>query len=73
VYTNAAVQLGKLLDSPTFNAWSTAMAVMLVIIWLINMLLTIKSVTKGSILGLNNRWRGRYYDNDDVTEMSRAK
>ncbi|KAK4234642.1 putative malic acid transport protein [Achaetomium macrosporum] len=64
VYTNAAVQLGKLLDAAAFKVWSTALAVMLVVIWLLNMALTIKGVVTGSLLGLEHGWRSRIVDND---------
>ncbi|KAK3306343.1 voltage-dependent anion channel [Chaetomium strumarium] len=57
VYTNAAVQLGKLLDSAAFKVWSTALAVMLVAIWLLNMVLTIRGVVTGSLFGLEHGWR----------------
>ncbi|TEA14049.1 Sulfite efflux pump SSU1 [Colletotrichum sidae] len=42
VYTNAAIQLGKLLDSRAFRVWSTCLAIMLVVIWLVNVALTLK-------------------------------
>ena len=50
VYTNAAVQLGKLLDSPAFRVWSTVLAIMLVIIWLACAAFTLKGVFLGTLL-----------------------
>jgi tellurite resistance protein TehA-like permease len=67
VYTNAAVELGKLLDAPAFNAWSTVLAVTLVIIWFVNILLTVRGVVRGKILGLSHGLSGRYYD-DEVAQ-----
>ncbi|KAB5540457.1 voltage-dependent anion channel [Coniochaeta sp. 2T2.1] len=57
VYTNAAVQLGKILDSEAFKVWSTALTVILVIVWLWNMLFTIKGIVNGSLLGLDRGWK----------------
>ncbi|KAL0934816.1 malic acid transport [Colletotrichum truncatum] len=42
VYTNAAVQLGKILDSRAFKVWSTCLALVLVIIWIFNVTMTIR-------------------------------
>ncbi|KAF6818798.1 malic acid transport [Colletotrichum plurivorum] len=42
VYTNAAIQLGKLLDSRAFKVWSTCLAAMLVVIWLVNVFMTLR-------------------------------
>ncbi|KAB5578308.1 malic acid transporter [Coniochaeta sp. 2T2.1] len=57
VYTNAVVQLGKLMDSTAFKVWSTALAIMLVIIWLWNMLMSLRGVIQGSLLGLDHGWK----------------
>jgi len=55
VYTNAAVQLGVLLDSSAFKVWSTVLLVALVIIWLANSILTAKGVLSGKLLGLTHQ------------------
>lgn len=57
VYTNAAVELGKLLGSPAFKVWSTALAIMLVIAWLWNVLMTARGIINGSIFGLDHGWK----------------
>ncbi|KAI9880621.1 MAG: hypothetical protein M1830_001972 [Pleopsidium flavum] len=54
VYTNAAVQLGKLMDSAAFKVWSTVLTVLLVIIWVVNATLTAKGALSGKLLGLNS-------------------
>lgn len=54
VYTNAAVQLGKLMDSAAFKVWSTVLTILLVIIWLSNAALTAKGALSGKLLGLNS-------------------
>jgi hypothetical protein len=51
VYTNAAVQLGKLLDSAAFKVWSTVLAVLLVVVWLWNVFQTIWGLYDGSLIG----------------------
>lgn len=61
VYANAAVQLGKIMDSTAFKVWSTALTLMLVIIWLVNHLFTIKGLITGRILGLEHGWRAHRY------------
>lgn len=71
MYTNAAVQLGKLLDSAAFKVWSTALAIILVIIWLLNMFMTIKGVISGSLLGMDKGWKVKVCDKPDA-EQGRA-
>jgi tellurite resistance protein TehA-like permease len=50
VYTNAAVQLGKILDSPAFKVWSTVLAVLLVIIWLACIVFTIRGLIRRQLV-----------------------
>ncbi|KAL6229813.1 hypothetical protein BDW75DRAFT_249257 [Aspergillus navahoensis] len=57
VYANGAVQLGKLMDSPAFDVWSTALLLMLAILWAVMSLFTIKGIATGKILGLDRGWR----------------
>ncbi|KAL4806053.1 voltage-dependent anion channel [Aspergillus unguis] len=57
VYTNAAVQLGTLMDSPAFYVWSTALLLMLLILWIINSIFTIKGIITGTIFSLEKGWR----------------
>ncbi|GES63281.1 malic acid transport protein [Aspergillus terreus] len=52
VYTNAAVELGKLMDSPAFKVWSTALLLMLLMIWVVNHIFTIKGLVTGDLLGV---------------------
>lgn len=54
MYTNAAVQLGKIMDSAAFKVVSTILTIMLVIIWLVNSALTLKGAFTGKLLGLNS-------------------
>ena len=63
MYTNAAVELGRLLDSEAFKVWSTVLALLLVIIWLVNTIFTIQGVITGKLLGLNRGWRRVVYEN----------
>ena len=51
------MELGTLLNSEAFQVWSTALTIMLVIIWLVNMLLTLKGAVTGKLLGLSHGWR----------------
>jgi sodium-dependent phosphate transporter len=57
VYTNGAVQLGKLMDSPAFDVWSTALLLMLVVLAVVVNLFTIKGIVTGKVFGLERGWR----------------
>ncbi|KAH7118491.1 voltage-dependent anion channel [Dactylonectria macrodidyma] len=59
VYTNAAVELGKLLDAHVFRVWSTILAVTLVVFWLTLTALTLKGILQGHLLGLDHGWKIR--------------
>ncbi|KAL1957770.1 hypothetical protein VTO42DRAFT_5488 [Malbranchea cinnamomea] len=61
VYTNAAVNLGKIMDSTAFKVWSTALLLLLLVIWLVNQILTIKGLITGKLLGLDHGWRRNAY------------
>lgn len=56
VYTNAAVNLGKVLDSPAFDVLSTAFFLILLVIWVFLQILTIKGIWTGKLLGLEKGW-----------------
>ena len=45
------------MDSKAFKVWSTALAIMLVIIWLTDMFFTLKGVVSGRLLGLRKGWK----------------
>lgn len=60
VYTNAAVQLGTIMDSPAFAVWSTALLLMLVVLWAVNHVFTIKGIITGKVLGLDHGWKWKY-------------
>ncbi|KFY39510.1 hypothetical protein V494_03943 [Pseudogymnoascus sp. VKM F-4513 (FW-928)] len=66
VYTNACVQLGKLLDSPAFSVWSAILAITLVIIWIVNMVLTTKGLITGKLVGLEHGWGGEAYKRHQI-------
>ncbi|KAL4913892.1 voltage-dependent anion channel [Aspergillus aurantiobrunneus] len=57
VYTNGAVQLGKLMDSPAFDAWSTVLLLLLVVLWIVVHIFTVKGIVTGKILGLEAGWQ----------------
>ncbi|KAE8140873.1 voltage-dependent anion channel [Aspergillus pseudotamarii] len=62
VYTNAAVELGKLMDSPAFKVWSTALLIIVLVIWIVNHYFTVKGLVTGDLLGLN-----RVYESAPIT------
>ncbi|KAJ5579740.1 uncharacterized protein N7459_005725 [Penicillium hispanicum] len=56
VFTNAAVEFGKIMASPAFAVVSTALLVVLVLMWAVNQILTVKGIITGRILGLECGW-----------------
>ncbi|BCR92567.1 putative malic acid transport protein [Aspergillus chevalieri] len=64
VYTNGAVQLGKIMDAPAFKVWSTALFILLLIICITLHIFTIKGLVTGKVLGLAHGWRKSAYRDD---------
>ncbi|KAL5362106.1 putative malic acid transport protein [Aspergillus floccosus] len=60
VYANSAVQLGKLLDAPAFDVWSTALLLLLLVLTVWVTALTVKGIVTGRVLGLEHGWRYKY-------------
>ncbi|CAI7633644.1 unnamed protein product [Penicillium viridicatum] len=60
-FTNAAVEFGRLMDSPAFDVFSTALLLLLVLMWVIIQLLTLKGIVTRRVLGLDHGW-GKPYD-----------
>lgn len=60
VYTNAAIQFGKIMHSPAFRVWSTALLLILLILWFWNQIYTIKGIITGHVLGLDRGWKWKY-------------
>ncbi|TLD16745.1 uncharacterized protein PgNI_01173 [Pyricularia grisea] len=54
-YTNAAIQLGKILGSPAFRIFSTILTFCLFIITLINLMFTVWGLWNGSLLGTKQK------------------
>ncbi|PYI03177.1 hypothetical protein BO78DRAFT_432351 [Aspergillus sclerotiicarbonarius CBS 121057] len=69
VYTNAAVELGKAMDSSAFKVWSTVLLLLLLIIWIVNHILTIKGLITGRILSLQYGWRVGHYRAGEVDKQ----
>ncbi|KAJ6138133.1 hypothetical protein N7471_004619 [Penicillium samsonianum] len=61
-FTNAAVEFGRIMDSPAFDVFSTALLLLLVLVWVIIQILTLKGIVTGQVLGLDHGWRKRYDD-----------
>jgi sodium-dependent phosphate transporter len=45
------------MNSPAFDVWSTALLLMLVILWAVMNLFTIKGIVTGKLLGLERGWK----------------
>lgn len=66
VFTNGAVELGVVLNSRTFNIWSTILTVLLVMIWLANAGGTLVGVFNGKLLNLDRGWRAQYFEKKEA-------
>ncbi|KAJ5923438.1 C4-dicarboxylate transporter/malic acid transport protein [Penicillium verhagenii] len=58
VFTNAAVELGKIMDSPAFAVVSTGLLLIMLVMWIVNQVLTLRGILTGRILGVEH-WRKR--------------
>lgn len=59
VFTNAAVEFGKIMDSPAFRVVSTGLLLLLLVMWIGAQVLTVWGIITGRILGLQQGWRGK--------------
>lgn len=48
------------MDSPAFKVWSTALLLMLLVLWFMNQIFTIKGLITGKVLGLDHGWTWKY-------------
>lgn len=56
VFTNAAVEFGKIMDSPAFAVFSTGLLLVMLVMWIGNQVLTLRGIITGRILGLEHGW-----------------
>lgn len=47
------------MDSPAFAAVSTGLLLIVLVMWIVNQLLTIRGITTGRIFGLEHGWKGK--------------
>lgn len=73
VYTNAAVELGVVLDSRAFWVWSTVLTLMLVILWLANAFASVYGSANGKLLELPRGWGATYYSSGAEDEKGAAQ
>lgn len=59
VFTNAAVEFGKIMDSPAFAVFSTGLLLIMLVLWIGNQVLTVRGIITGRILGLERGWDNR--------------
>jgi hypothetical protein len=50
------------MESPAFDVLSTALLLLLVLMWVIIQIFTLKGIVTGRVLGLDHGWRKRYDD-----------
>lgn len=72
VFTNAALQLGKIMDSPAFAVVSTALLLILLVLWFAVQIFTVKGIIGGRILGLEHGWKRRGRNYRDSAEIKDA-
>lgn len=58
-----------MLPSQAFNIWSTVLALLLVVLWVLNIGASVTGVANGKVLGLERGWRAQYTD-DTVQKQS---
>lgn len=71
MYTNAAVELGKIMDSPAFRVWSTVLLLLLLVFWFTNQIFTVKGIITGRVLGLDRGWRWKYLTEDGTEDAGK--
>ncbi|KAJ5633624.1 C4-dicarboxylate transporter/malic acid transport protein [Penicillium herquei] len=62
VFTNAAVEFGKIMDSSAFAVFATALLLIMLIMWIGNQILTLKGMISGRIFGLEHGWSPEVMD-----------
>lgn len=72
VFTNAAGEFGKIMDSPAFAVVSTALFLILLTMWFVVQILTIKGIITGRILGLEHGWKRRGLQHRSSAENKQA-
>lgn len=72
VFTNAAIQFAEIMDSPAFAVVSTALVLILLVMWFAVQGLTIKGIITGRILGLEHGWKCRSIDHRHSPQIKDA-
>lgn len=50
------------MDSPAFDVFSTALLLLLVLMWVIIQIFTLEGIVTGRVLGMDHGWRKLYDD-----------
>lgn len=72
VFTNAALQFAKIMDSPAFAVVSTALTLILLVMWITVQAFTIKGIITGRVLGLEEGWKRRGLTHRGSSEIKDA-
>ncbi|KAJ5090878.1 C4-dicarboxylate transporter/malic acid transport protein, partial [Penicillium argentinense] len=62
VFANSAVEFGKIMASPAFAVVSTGLLLLLLVMWVVMQVLTVKGIVTGRIVGLPHGWKARRAD-----------
>ena len=73
VFTNAAIELGLILNSQAFKVLAAILTVFLVVLWLLNAGATVVGLVNGKMLGLDRGWTGKYYVSSAEQEKEEAE
>lgn len=72
VFTNAAVEFGKIMASPAFAVFSTALFLILLAMWFAVQILTVRGIIIGRLLGLEHGWKRRGIQHRSSAESKNA-
>jgi hypothetical protein len=66
-------QLGKVLDSDAFEGWSKALAIILIVIWLLSTAITITGMVTATLLALEQFWSSGPCHKVDIAQQRQAR
>ncbi|KAJ5863890.1 C4-dicarboxylate transporter/malic acid transport protein [Penicillium soppii] len=56
VFSNSAVKFGNIIGSTAFTVFSTGLLIVLIVMWVVHQILTLKGIVTGHLLSLEHGW-----------------
>jgi tellurite resistance protein TehA-like permease len=56
VFSNSAVKFGNIIGSTAFTVFSTGLLIVLIVMWVVHQILTLKRIVTGHLLSLEHGW-----------------